>query len=761
MTFFYDLNKKIAEIAKPKTQLNEGTVAEKWDTETKVSPEEKGKYAGKTKSELLKSYNALKKSGPHKKGTPEFGRMRELAFAIRAKGDWGKVAEAVPTPGGTIDANATRQYAQQIVKAIADATGATVIDNPGKDGSVQIVVNPTPNNRTVGYLAPAGSDGATVKSLSAAIDPFYRTFRQKGWRFDQPMQGQFTIAVPPQQMAEGDMEEGNAFSKAVADAKKDGIQPGETIKVGGKTYPVKEGKAAKPDYLDLDKDGNRKEPMKKAAKDAKDKNVEEAVRVMGRTATGEPMQRMAKGTPGAEQHRAATAAMAKQARAAGSAMRKDSPVNVGATGKYPGQQVMKYQSKNVQPANVEEGWDDMLKSVEKFHSAKKAGEVERGAKHDIEHTATGRKVTRRVDPQGISVGTDDDAKDAPKRGRGRPAGSGKKMGAKGPSGRSKLMKNEDHDAMPDRGEFDREGDMAKEQLHTIEAAAKELRSILSDEQNLPEWVQSKLTKAMDYVDTARDYMLSQDAESEEEMPIAEKAVSKQQQKFMGMAHAMQKGEKIPGASKELKKVAKTMKPKDVEDFAKTKHKGLPKKKTEEVEETTVAGSVATSTAGPAKKNKGGMTFGKGIYDSLNRELEGMISESMNVSVNMGMGPDGQATKSISINADGEDAEQLAQLLNLAGIKAAAPGHSDCGCGTSPCSCEELDENSPDWPTNTEVIGDDDPYMRRYAGGLNRPKSTGQTTAPVINRDPARGSSGPVAEDTSANLYKEYNAYKKQ
>lgn len=71
----------------------EQRIDEKWGVATKVSPAEKGKYAGKTKAELLKSYNALKKSGPHKKGSEEFGRMRELAFAIRAKGGWGKVGE--------------------------------------------------------------------------------------------------------------------------------------------------------------------------------------------------------------------------------------------------------------------------------------------------------------------------------------------------------------------------------------------------------------------------------------------------------------------------------------------------------------------------------------------------------------------------------------------------------------------------------------------------------------------------------------------
>ena len=57
--------------------------------------------------------------------------------------------------------------------------------------------------------------------------------------------------------------------------------------------------------------------------------------------------------------------------------------------------------------------------------------------------------------------------------------------------------------------------------------------------------------------------------------VGEKAVSQAQQKFMGMAHAMQKGEKIKGASAELKKVAKSMKPSDTHDFASTKHKGLP------------------------------------------------------------------------------------------------------------------------------------------------------------------------------------------
>jgi hypothetical protein len=58
--------------------------------------------------------------------------------------------------------------------------------------------------------------------------------------------------------------------------------------------------------------------------------------------------------------------------------------------------------------------------------------------------------------------------------------------------------------------------------------------------------------------------------------VAERAVSKAQQKFMGIVHAAQKGEKP--ASKEVAKVSKTMSKKAAKDYAQTKHKGLPEKK---------------------------------------------------------------------------------------------------------------------------------------------------------------------------------------
>lgn len=74
-------------------RADEQEVWEKWKEPAKIDPSERGKYEGRTKAELLKSYNALKASGPHRKGSKDYDRMKELAFAIRAKSGWGNVKE--------------------------------------------------------------------------------------------------------------------------------------------------------------------------------------------------------------------------------------------------------------------------------------------------------------------------------------------------------------------------------------------------------------------------------------------------------------------------------------------------------------------------------------------------------------------------------------------------------------------------------------------------------------------------------------------
>jgi hypothetical protein len=274
-------------------------------------------------------------------------------------------------------------------------------------------------------------------------------------------------------------------------------------------------------------------------------------------------------------------------------------------------------------------------------------------------------------------------------------------------------------------------------------------------------------------------------------PVAEKSVSVAQRRAAGIAHAAQKGEisksELRGASKEMAKMPKG----ELHKFAATKEKGLPEKVKEEgkpdfldldkdsnktepmkqaakqakakvkdnedkVDETTTSGSVATAPSTP--KTSKGMQFGKGVYESLDSKLENMIAEGMNVSVNVNTDAEGEAQKSITVTATGEDADKLAELLKMAGLrqtKEVCPA-----CGSSDCSCGDqmVDENSPDWPTNTETKSAD-PELRTYSGGLNGPKSTGQTTIPVIASQLRRQASIEENVELERSLFKTWKNYK--
>jgi hypothetical protein len=358
------------------------------------------------------------------------------------------------------------------------------------------------------------------------------------------------------------------------------------------------------------------------------------------------------------------------------------------------------------------------------------GSIEHGRKHDIKHDTTdprysGRIVTRRVDPSGISVGADDDAPaSGEKRGRGRPKGPAKAPervtgGATRHKGGRKTNEGEN------------ESDEIKQAMAMLKKAG---------------------------------YTVEKSAEQ-----VDEKAVSKKQQRFMGMVHAAQKGEKP--ASKEVAKTAKGMGKKDAEDFASTKHKGLPEKKKPEAKKdeapkkkkTEEAGGTGTPTA------SSGFSYGKGIYDSLDRDVEAMIAESMNISMSMNSDAQGGPSKSLTVTATDDDAMKLSQLLKSAGLGGGddqgygGSGYkSACGCGTPDCSCgdekmDEVDMNQPDYPTNTEQAQDN----FGYSGGLNKPKSTGQTTVPVIASQEERQESYAEEEEDAIKRMMEMAGVKKK
>jgi hypothetical protein len=80
--------------------------------------------------------------------------------------------------------------------------------------------------------------------------------------------------------------------------------------------------------------------------------------------------------------------------------------------------------------------------------------------------------------------------------------------------------HEDHKEIASGKKADDEGYMARSELDTIERAISNLRrSIKSGKQQLPAWVQSKITKAADYIDTASEYLQSDEKVEESMNPL--------------------------------------------------------------------------------------------------------------------------------------------------------------------------------------------------------------------------------------------------
>jgi hypothetical protein len=386
------------------------------------------------------------------------------------------------------------------------------------------------------------------------------------------------------------------------------------------------------------------------------------------------------------------------------------------------------------------------------------GSVEHGHKHDIKHDTTdpkysGRIVTRRVDPAGISVGADDgqSSSDEP-RGRGRPKGPAKAPervtgGATRHKGGRKMTKEGDID-IADQGEYDQEGDMAKDSIKTVVRHAQALEKILGDNDNLPEWVQSKLAKIESMMTAVDDYMQNQETDQDDEMAMGEEKTSTRDnraeragkrvakdieydEKKKDGIHGSRRGSEDNKADKAGKKVTKDIEHDEKED--------------DEKEDKP-------------KKSKSKFKFGGSVYENLDAQLETLINESMNVTVNMATSDDGQGDNTITVTASGEDAMTLAQLLKSAGLSQSS--HSGCSvCGQSSCGCEQVDENAPDYPTSTEYTSTKQ-NMDPVSNDLNSDKSTGQTTIPVLASQLRRQVSMEESVKIERNLFDLYKNFTK-
>lgn len=81
----------------------------------------------------------------------------------------------------------------------------------------------------------------------------------------------------------------------------------------------------------------------------------------------------------------------------------------------------------------------------------------------------------------------------------------------------------------DSREYGYEGEMVMSQLKGIMAHAEQLNGMLKPDTDLPEWVQSKITLAYDYLQTAADYM-STEMKEEWEVKRGTKVISTHKKK---------------------------------------------------------------------------------------------------------------------------------------------------------------------------------------------------------------------------------------
>ena len=778
-----------------KESVEENTeIEEKWGAPTRVSPEEKGKYAGKSKDELLKQYNALKKSGPHKKGSADYGKMRELAFAIRAKSDWGKVQEDEMEEGNEF--TQARMDAIRAGKPSFSVGGKTYrVSGDTSDERRQMKMDESVIEE--GY-ADFFDKKQMYKKIGADVegrsDDYVVTFKDGTRKRYQEVDGRRRVtSLEPVDRNDAVDDSGEVVKRGR------GRPKGTGRKLGTRGVTDVRKKRVKESEPGADQEG----PADLLAA------VEEEINNPGRTVDNlRDVMNATFGSDRSPEFKKARAVIGKyidlvDTAAMGSEEDGIAPMTHGNIARH-----IKEYDLTDRLAHAAAMLDKVVGSRGPVTENDQEGPADLLAAVEEEINNPGRTVDNLRDVMNATFGSDR----SPEFKKARAvigkyldlvdnAAMGSEQDGIAPMTHGNIARHiREYDLTDylqhaaakldaivgnaikedyDKDEYDEEGEMAKSQARTIADAAQELQSILDDDENLPEWVQKKITLALEYIDTARDYLKANRPETEdgEEEIMAEKAVSKAQRAAAGIARAAQKGEipksELRGASKEMAKMPAG----ELKKFAKTKEKGLPEKvketDKEEVEETTTAGSVATAPA--AGKTKG--IFGKGVYEgaiaeSFEQKLGVVLKEGMNVSTNQS-----EDNKSLTITATDEDADQLADMLKMAGLFSSGGYQKACPMcgkmhGVDECA-EQVEEDYANSAEDTETM-DTDYMVNDIAGGLNGPKlqvnPNNMADNPLAMRNlGSRGASGQVnlgrmaegvkaeAENRLWELYQRYDA----
>lgn len=125
--------------------------------------------------------------------------------------------------------------------------------------------------------------------------------------------------------------------------------------------------------------------------------------------------------------------------------------------------------------------------------------------------------------------------------------------------------SEDHKEIASGKRKDDEGYMARNEMDTIERSINKLRKVIKKgDAQLPAWVQSKITKAADYIDTAAEYLQSDESVDESISPtinVSKHKELRRKEKIRGLVNSPNPNEasvakKKLGSTTELPKIKK-------------------------------------------------------------------------------------------------------------------------------------------------------------------------------------------------------------
>jgi hypothetical protein len=217
----------------------------------------------------------------------------------------------------------------------------------------------------------------------------------------------------------------------------------------------------------------------------------------------------------------------------------------------------------------------------------------------------------------------------------------------------------------DDAEYTDEVGMVENNLETIERAAEELDSILQDGEDLPEWIEEKISNAKAMLVAAKEYMASQHANGD-----VRRVDDKE----------MDEGNEFSG---ELAK-------------AKAAHKD-----SFEVDGKTY----------PVKESRSAVDELAECYDMAYQKAQAEPEQQGRMTVSANTSTEG--TRSLTVNAEGDMADELAQLLSLSGL-AGGHGHQE-EMGES--AQDEFHANTRPEPTTFALS-----RQLNTGGDLNRPKA---------------------------------------